>query len=104
MKNDGTFPYYVTTFFKKYLPGQKNLSSNTIHSYSDSFKLMLIFCEEKKGIKSSQLKLENLDRELVIEADNQEPETYSVSFLQQVCSKRMPIRNGRITVYSWDFL
>lgn len=66
MKNDGTFPYYVTTFFKKYLPGQKNLSSNTIHSYSDSFKLMLVFCEEKKGIKSSQLKLENLDRELVI--------------------------------------
>lgn len=67
MKNDGTFPYYVTAFFKKYLPGQKNLSTNTIHSYSDSFKLLLVFCEEKKGIKSSQLKLEALDSRLVTE-------------------------------------
>lgn len=67
MKNDGSFSYYVTTFFKKYLPGQKNLSTNTIHSYSDAFKLLLVFCEEMKGIKSSQLKLEHLDNELVEE-------------------------------------
>lgn len=67
MKNNGTFSYYVTSFFKKYLPGQKNLSTNTIHSYSDSFKLLLIFCEEKKGIKSSRLKLDDLDGILVSE-------------------------------------
>ena len=67
MKNDGSFSYYVTTFFKKYLPGQKNLSTNTIHSYSDSFKLLLIFSEEKRGIKSSQLRLEHLDSRLVTE-------------------------------------
>lgn len=67
MKNDGSFAYYVTTFFKKYLPGQKNLSTNTIYSYSDAFKLLLVFCEEKKGIKSSQLKLEHLDSKLVTE-------------------------------------
>ena len=52
MKNDGTFPYYVTTFFKKYLPGQKNLSSNTIHSYSDSFKLMQVFQSANPGVAS----------------------------------------------------
>lgn len=90
MKNDGTFPYYVTTFFKKYLPGQKNLSSNTIHSYSDSFKLMLVFCEEKKGIKSSQLKLENLDRELVIEF---------LDWLEQERGCRPTTRNQRLIAF-----
>ncbi len=67
MKNDGTFSYFVTTFFKKYLPGQKNLSTNTIRSYSDSFKLLLVFCEEQKGIKSSQFTLEALNGKLISE-------------------------------------
>lgn len=67
MKNDGTFSYFVTTFFKKYLPGQKNLSTNTIRSYSDSFKLLLVFCEEQKGIKSSQFTLEALNGRLISE-------------------------------------
>ena len=65
MKNDHTFSYYMTSFFKNYLPGQKNLSINTIHAYADAFKLLLTFCEEEKGIKSSRLKLEDLDRILV---------------------------------------
>lgn len=60
-----TLSYYMTSFFKKYLPGQKNLSPNTIRAYADAFKLLLIYCEEEKGIKSDRLKLENIDRELV---------------------------------------
>ena len=55
-----TLSYYMTSFFKKYLPGQKNLSPNTIRAYADAFKLLLIYCEEEKGIKSDRLKLENI--------------------------------------------
>lgn len=66
-KNNSTFSYYVTSFFLKYLPGQKNLSINTIHAYSDTFKLLLTFCEAEKGIRSDKLKIEQIDRELIIE-------------------------------------
>ena len=65
MKDKHTFSHYVTSFFKNYLPGQKNLSANTIHAYADAFKLLLIYCEEEKGIKSDRMRLENLDRELI---------------------------------------
>lgn len=87
MKNDGTFSYYVTTFFKKYLPGQRNLSTNTTHSYSDAFKLLLVFCEEEKGIKSSSLKLENLDSALV---------TDYLDWLEQKRGCRPTTRNQRL--------
>ncbi len=87
MKNDGTFSYYVTSFFKKYLPGQRNLSTNTIHSYSDAFKLLLVFCEEEKGIKSSRLKLENLDNTLVTEY---------LDWLEQTRECRPTTRNQRL--------
>lgn len=28
-----------------YLPGQRNVSTNTIKSYRDTFKLLLIYCQ-----------------------------------------------------------
>ena len=64
-KDKHTLSYYVTSFFKNYLPGQKNLSPNTIWAYADAFKLLLVYCEEEKKIKSDRLKLENIDRDLI---------------------------------------
>lgn len=61
------FPYYLTSFLGKYLPGQKNVSPNTIESYATTFKLFLIFCEAKKQIKPERLKLNLITHELVIE-------------------------------------
>ena len=52
-------PYYVTNFFTIYLPGQKNLSKNTIASYAATFKLFFIFCKDKKNIPPEKLKLPN---------------------------------------------
>lgn len=51
---------------------------------------MLVFCEEKKGIKSSQLKLENLDRELVIEF---------LDWLEQERGCRPTTRNQRLIAF-----
>ena len=42
------FARHLTNFLSKYLPGQRNLSANTIASYRDAFKLFLIFCETEK--------------------------------------------------------
>lgn len=61
------FPYYLTSFLGKYLPGQKNVSPNTIESYATTFKLFLIFCEDKKGIKPERLNLNRITHQLIID-------------------------------------
>ena len=60
------FPYYLTSFLGKYLPGQKNVSPNTIESYAATFKLLLIYCEEKKKVKPQHLSLSFLTRDIII--------------------------------------
>ena len=57
--------YYVTSYFRSYLPGQKNLSSNTISGYADAFHLLFKFCEEKKGLRVDRLKISDFDSEVV---------------------------------------
>jgi len=45
------FAWYLSLFLAKHLPGERNLSVNTISVYRDSFKLFLMFCDSVKGIK-----------------------------------------------------
>jgi len=61
------FAKHLTDFLSKYLPGQRNLSMNTIVSYRDTFKLFLIFCETEKKKKAMHLNLEYISRELVVD-------------------------------------
>jgi len=61
------FARHLTGFLSKYLPGQRNLSTNTISSYRDAFKLFLIFCETEKKKKVDRLDLAYISRELVVE-------------------------------------
>jgi len=42
------FSILLTSFLSKYLPGQRNLSNNTIISYRDNFKLFLTYCSNVK--------------------------------------------------------
>ena len=60
-------PYYVTNFFTIYLPGQKNLSKNTIASYAVTFKLFFTFCRDNKDIQPERLKLPMINEALVTE-------------------------------------
>ncbi len=60
------FPYYLTSFLGKYLPGQKNVSPNTIESYATTFKLFLIYCEEEKKIKPERLSLGIITQGVII--------------------------------------
>lgn len=57
--------YYVTSYFRSYLSGQKNLSGNTISGYADAFRLLFKFCEEKKGLGIDRLKISDFDSGLV---------------------------------------
>lgn len=61
------FAKFLTTYLTKVLPGQRNFSTHTITSYRDRFKLLLLFCQQSKGIALEQLTLSQLDDTLVYE-------------------------------------
>ncbi len=61
------FSYYLTSFLKQYLPGEKGSSINTIASYRDAFILFLRFLKNMKNIAADNLTLNMITRDMVIE-------------------------------------
>lgn len=61
-KGKKDFAYYLSRFLSVYLPGQRNVSENTILSYKDTFKLVLLFAREEKQLLSNQLSISDLTR------------------------------------------
>jgi len=59
------FARYLTEFFTTYLSGQKNASKNTIYAYRDTFKLLLKYCQDKRGIAIEHITLNSLTAELI---------------------------------------
>jgi site-specific recombinase XerD len=63
MKRITDFAYYVTSYLSSYLPGQKNVSVNTIKSYRDTFRLFLLYCNNVQGIRTEKLELQTLTKD-----------------------------------------
>ena len=61
------FSIFLTKYLSEYLPGQRNVSTNTIHSYSDNFRLFLHYCESEKRLPSDKITMSKLDRNLIID-------------------------------------
>lgn len=59
------FARALSGYFFEYLPIQKGLSENTIHSYRDSMSVFLSYCENKCHLKREKIEIKDLDRELV---------------------------------------
>lgn len=59
------FAKYLTEFLSGYLPGQKNVSKNTICSYRDTFKLLITYCREIKETPSERITLNILSSEWI---------------------------------------
>lgn len=59
------FAKYLTEFLSVYLPSQKNVSKNTIHSYRDVFKLLIKYCQESIGIPAERITLDVLSSKLI---------------------------------------
>jgi site-specific recombinase XerD len=57
----------VTDYFTKHLAGVKNLSSNTVKSYRDTFCLLLTFLNEKMNLKIEKTSLAIITDKTVIE-------------------------------------
>lgn len=59
------FARALSGYFFEYLPVQKGLSENTIHSYRDSISVFLTYCERERHLKREKLQIKDLDRQLV---------------------------------------
>ncbi|ATW25807.1 site-specific integrase [Candidatus Formimonas warabiya] len=59
------FSMHLTDFLSDYLPIQKNVSRNTIKSYRDTFKLLILFYEREEGIPAEKLTMKKLSSELI---------------------------------------
>jgi integrase/recombinase XerD len=60
------FARHLTKYLSIYLPGQRGISANTIKSYSDTFRLVLIFCRDYRKIKPEKLSLQMFDDKLIV--------------------------------------
>lgn len=56
------FSVLLTRYLTHFLPVQRNLSSNTIRSYRDTFKLLLMFCRDEKGFNIAKLTIKQLNK------------------------------------------
>jgi len=59
------FSRYLTKFLGAYLPGQRNVSLNTIKSYSDTFRLFLQYCQSEAGIVPEKLTMQLFNSSLI---------------------------------------
>jgi len=61
------FAKALSNYLGMYLPGQRNVSSNTIKSYRDTFKLFLTYCCQQPCHRSAdKLRLKDIDKSLVL--------------------------------------
>ena len=81
------FARNITGFLSRYLPGQRNLSTHTIASYRDAFKLFLLFCETDRKMKAEKIRISDLTTELV---------TDYLGWLEQVRHCGVSTRNQRL--------
>jgi integrase/recombinase XerD len=61
------FAIHLTEFLSVYLPRQKNASRNTIASYRDTFKLLIRYCQEQRGILVEKLSMSLLTHEMIVD-------------------------------------
>lgn len=61
------FSKAVTSYLAEYLPQTCGFSDNTINSYRDVFKLLLLFLQEEKGIDAHKIELKMMGRQMVSE-------------------------------------
>jgi len=62
-----TFSHLVTAFFRSYLGSECGLAANTVASYSDVMRLLIGFACERFGVEPEGLRIEQLDRDLILE-------------------------------------
>lgn len=88
------FAQYITGFLSRYLPGQRNLSKNTILSYRDAFKLFLVYCESEEDLKIKKITIADITPELLVRY---------LAWLERVRKCGIATRNQRLAAFKSFF-
>lgn len=78
----------IESFFRRRLIAGRNSSPNTVAAYRDAMKLLLTFVSERQGKAPIDLKVEDLDRDVVLDF---------LDYLEQVRGNSVSTRNARLT-------
>ena len=81
------FAKALSHYLSVYLPGQRNVSANTIKSYRDTFKLFLLYCRDTRGVPVERLSLGHINVPLVLDF---------LSWLEQERGNSIATRNQRL--------
>lgn len=79
--------YYITLFFKDYLPHLKGVSKNTILSYRDTFTLLLLYLKENKKMNVDDIKIDSINNEVICDF---------LLYLENVRNNSILTRNQRL--------
>ena len=88
------FARHIAGFLSRYLPGQRNLSTNTIASYRDAVKLFLVFCQADRKMKPDQIQISDISPELL---------TAYLGWLEGVRRCGIATRNQRLAAFKSFF-
>lgn len=66
MKTSTDFAKYISSFLSDYLPHHRNVSTNTIKSYTDTFIQFISFMRDKQNVPIEKLTLDYLNKDNVI--------------------------------------
>ena len=61
------FSYYLSTFLKKYLILERNMSDNTIRFYRKTFQILIDYLVNVKNFQLKNVTFENITREIILE-------------------------------------
>ena len=59
------FAKHLTDYLSSYLPGQRGISTNTIKSYVDTFRLLLTYSRNVRNIAPERMSLQKFDADLI---------------------------------------
>lgn len=66
MNDTKNFQYYISKYFTTYLHAERNMSTHTIASYADTFKLFLKYFENVLQKRTDKITLDDITRENII--------------------------------------
>jgi site-specific recombinase XerD len=65
MNRTTDFSKALSSYLSEYLPSLRNVSKNTISSYCDTFRLLLTFCRDNRGMRIERLSVSDFSSELI---------------------------------------
>jgi site-specific recombinase XerD len=64
------FSYMLSKFLSTHMAGERNLSSNTVLSYRDTFKLLLAYLRDEKQMTPEKVTLSDINRRTILDFIN----------------------------------